>query len=340
MDIQKLEKFLRENYQPTYRLKQIKHAVFQDGTESFLKISTLPLELRNILNKEVEILPFRAEKILFSQNNEVIKALLIMKDGEKIESVLIAPKPGIWSVCVSSQAGCSLKCAFCATGQNGFRRNLTNDEITGQILFWRQYLKNKKGEDISTIVFMGMGEPFLNWENVQLAIKNLKNPELFNIGSRNISLSTVGITGGIEKLMAEFPQINLAVSLHFADNETRSRFMPANKKYNLVNLREDLKKYFVQSRRKVFLEYILLDKINDQPKDARNLVCYLKSIGDLKLLHINLIRYNDIENNFKPSSRETSGDFKEILEKNRIHCTIRKSLGDDIQGACGQLAGK
>ncbi len=341
MDVKKLSNVLKKNHQPEYRLKQIKKAIFQDGVESFKKISTLPLDLRQVLEKEIKILPLKSKEFFVSKDGRAIKVLIILEDNSAIESVLIAVKTGVWSVCVSSQVGCSLGCLFCATGRNGFKRDLSVDEITSQVLMWRQYLKNKDNQDISTIVFMGMGEPFLNWENVSQSLKRLNDPELFNIGNRNISLSTVGVKNGIEKFSQAFPQMNLAVSLHFADNEKRSQFMPANKKYDLEELKTSLKNYFLENKRKVFIEYILLDEINNNQKDAEDLVKYLKSIGTLKLLHVNLIHYNTSPSDeFKSSSQESTSIFCKILEKNRINFTVRKSLGEDIQGACGQLAGR
>jgi 23S rRNA (adenine2503-C2)-methyltransferase len=341
MNIKKLENFLKENNQPEFRLKQIQKAVFQDGEESFEEVSTLPLELRQALGREIKILPFKSRKFFVSGDGRAVKALITLEDGSLIESVLIAAKPDVWSVCVSSQVGCPLGCLFCATGKNGFKRNLSTEEIASQVLMWRQYLKKKKDQDISTIVFMGTGEPFLNWEDVAQSLGALKDPDLFNIGSRNISISTVGVENGIEKFSEEFPQMNLAVSLHFAEDEKRNQYIPANRNYDLEKLKTDLKNYFQENKRKVFMEYILLDGINDSQKDAENLVKYLESIGMLKLLHVNLIHYNaSPEDEFGSSDKKTTKDFCRILENNNIHFTTRKSLGEDIQGACGQLAGQ
>ena len=242
-------------------------------------------------------------------------------------------------------------CRFCATGKMGFKRNLTAEEITDQILFWRQYLKKFqnskfkiKNYTISNIVYMGMGEPFLNWEEVSKSIKDLTNKKLFGLGSRSLSISTVGIAEGIEKMALEFPQINLAISLHFASDEKRTTYMPINKKDNLESLKQSLKKYFQISKRKVFLEYIMLDGINDSTRDAKMLADYIYSIGNRQLLHVNLIRYNSTPEtsveNLHPSSKNQTQFFKKELEKLHISVTIRKSLGEEVQGACGQLAGR
>ena len=194
---------------------------------------------------------------------------------------------------------------------------------------------------------MGMGEPFLNWEQVKNSLKELIDPSLFGFGSRSISVSTSGIPEGIQKLADEFPQVNLALSLHFGTDEKRSAAIPINRKNNLAALREALKNYFQKTKRKVFLEYIMLSGVNDSSADADDLVRFVKSIGKSQLLHVNLIRYNATDSEFKSSSKERTVLFRDYLEtmpagrqENKISVTIRKSLGEEIQGACGQLAGK
>jgi len=344
MNLKKIKDFLEENSQPKFRLKQIQKAVFQDGVSSFDEISTLPKELKYRMSK-LKILSFEVEKVLVAKDRQSVKALLKLKDGKNIETVLISPKPGDWSVCISCQVGCPMNCRFCATGRGGFTRNLTAEEITDQVLFWKQYLMNNLKFKISNlkltnVVYMGMGEPFLNWDNMSESLKSLINPELFGFGSRSISVSTAGIPEGIAKLAENFPQINLAISLHFADDKKRGEFMPVNKKYNLADLKTALQAYFQKTNRKVFIEYILLENINDTKEDAEKLAKYLKSIGKLQLLHVNLIRYNTTSEELKPSSKNRALEFKNFLIKNRIQVTIRKSLGEEIQGACGQLVGK
>ena len=349
MDNKKLEQFLEQNNQPKFRLGQIQKAIFQDGVSSFSEITTLSKDLREVLEKEIKILSFEVEKVLVAKNKSSMEALLKLNDGKFIESVLISPKPGTWSVCVSCQIGCPIGCRFCATGKMGFKRNLTAEEITDQVLFWRQYLqKNLKFKisnlKLTDVVYMGMGEPFLNWNQVSESIRILTDKKLFGFGSRSISVSTAGIAEGIEKMTKEFPQVNLAVSLHFADDEKRGQYMPINKKDNTESLKKALQKYFEISKRKVFLEYIMLAGINDSAQDAKMLADYIYSIGKLQLLHVNLIRYNatpeTIAENMQPSSKNQTQFFKNELEKRHINVTIRKSLGEEIQGACGQLAGK
>jgi 23S rRNA (adenine(2503)-C(2))-methyltransferase len=361
MNIKKVEQILLKNNQPKFRLEQIKKAVYQDGVSSFLEISNLPKDLREILNKEMKILSFEVEKILVSENKDSIKALLKLEDGEKIETVLMSAREGDWSVCISCQVGCPMNCAFCATGKGGFKRNLTAEEISDQVLFWKKYLTlnpspyKGEGSPVTNVVYMGMGEPFLNWEEVLQSLKILTDPRGMNFGSRSISISSVGISGSLEKLTQDFPQVNLAISLHFSDDVKREKFMPANKSLGLEDLKKELEKYFEKSNRKVFLEYILFAGINDSEDDMFALYEYIKSFKKSHLLHVNLIRYNTIDNNqrtannkntknntnqFSSSSMNRAVEIRNYFLKNRINCTIRKSLGADIAGACGQLAGK
>jgi len=374
MDINKLEEILIKYSEPKFRLEQIRKAVYKDGVFSFLEVSTISKSLRETLDKEIKVLAFSTEKVLTARDGRSIKALLKLRDGNLIETVLISPKParlastssfresrrGLWSACISCQVGCAMGCRFCATGKMGFTRNLTAEEITDQVLFWKQFLRksqipnpnfqtNNKSKiqktkienyDISNVVYMGMGEPFLNWEEVRQSLKDLIDPELFGFGSRSISVSTSGIREGIENFGKEFPQVNLAISLHFAGDKKRGEYMPVNIKYNLEKLKKSLRKYFGSSNRKVFIEYIMLEGINDSREDALDLARYLKSIGKLQLLHVNLIRYNTTSENLKPSSGNATQKFKNYLLENNISATIRKSLGEEIQGACGQLAGK
>lgn len=341
MDIKKLEIFLQENNLPKFRLGQIQKAIFADGTAAFSEITTLSKDLREKMESQLHLLSFETEKVLVAKDEQSIKALLRLSDGDLIETVLIAPKPGIWSACISCQVGCAMGCRFCATGKMGFKRDLSAEEITDQVLFWRQYLKKNNIEGIfSTIVYMGMGEPFNNWGNVSESIGNLTDEKLFGFGSRSISVSTSGIAKGIEKMAHEFPQVNLAISLHFASDKKRDLYMPVNKKDNLESLKNALKKYFSITNRKVFLEYIMLDGINDTALDAKLLADFIYSIGNTHLLHMNLIRYNMTSEDLTPSSKTRTQIFKQELEKHQVHATIRKSLGEEIKAACGQLAGE
>lgn len=341
MDYKKLEEILQKRGQPEFRLKQIIKAIFCDGVKSFDQITTISKDLKRELAEELEIYPFRAKEVVISNDKRAIKALFELKDGNLIESVLISPKPGDWSACISSQAGCAMACDFCATGKLGFKRNLTVDEIVSQAIFWRGHLKeNDIAGAYTSVVYMGMGEPFMNWENVKESIRVLTDKNLGNFSNRGLSVSTSGIVSGIERFADTFGQVNLAISLHFASDEKRDKYMPVNKIYNLDKLKKSLDYYLSKNKRRLFIEYIMLKGINDDKEDALALIKYLSSIRDKKLIVVNLIKYNSIDSDFIPSTTESVQRFKELIKKSGISCTIRKSIGEDIHGACGQLAGK
>jgi len=341
MKLERLEEILKKENQPGFRLKQIKKAVFSDGILDFSEITVLSKDLREKLSQSVKILPFSAEEVNVSRDKKSIKALLRLRDNKLLETVLLASQGNNWSACVSSQVGCPLGCAFCATGKSGFIRNLTYEEIEGQILFWKNYLrKNKLAGELGNIVYMGMGEPFLNFEEVVKSIENLIDSEIFDFSSRSISVSTSGIMDNWMDFAEKFPQVNLALSLHSGDETKRSEIMPINKKFNLGEIKKVLQEYFKKHKRKVFIEYVMLKDFNDSIDDAKKLADFLRSVGNSYLLHVNLIRYNDTGDQWKSVSQENTEKFLEILKRNRIQGTIRQSLGGDIRGACGQLAGK
>ncbi len=341
MDYKKLQKVLEKNEQPAFRFKQIAKAVFHDGISSFDDITTISKDLRTVLNEQLNIYPFNVREVVVSRDRRAIKALFELEDGNIIESVLISPKPETWSACISSQVGCAMACEFCATGKLGLGRDLTSDEIVSQAVFWRGYLReNNIVGTYTNIVYMGMGEPFMNWENVKESITILTDESLCNFPNRKVSVSTSGVVPGIEKFADIFGQINLAVSLHFAFDEKRDKYMPVNKAYNLEKLKKSLQYYLSKNKRRLFIEYIMLDGINDSKEDAVALTKYLRSIGDKKLIIVNLIKYNSIDEGFAPSTAGSVQKFKEQVKRGGIACTIRKSIGDDIHGACGQLAGK
>lgn len=341
MKIKELEQFLSEQGMPKFRLNQIIKAIYQDSLLSFQDISTLPKDLRAELDKKMAILSFEPIRILKADNKSSFKALLKAGDGNMFETVIMKNKTDRWTVCLSCMIGCPIGCPFCATGKSGFKRNLTSEEIVDQVLFWQNYLKiNFSKTKLDSIVFMGMGEPFLNWENVKQAIKKLTDPGLFAFGDRNISVSTIGIADGIKKFAKEFPQINLAVSLHTADNDKRDALVPINREDNLKKLHKIIDWYIEQTNRKVFFEYTLLENINDSQHDAAELAEYIKSFAKPYLILVNLIPYNETSKNFKPTSAHNIEKFKNELMRNKVQATVRKSLGKEIDGACGQLAGK
>jgi len=340
MDLAKIEKILEK--EPAFRLKQVKKVIFQDLIENWDKATILPQNLRQKLSKNYPIQELKAEKILTSKDGQTIKVLFVLRDDLKIESVLMRHIDGRRTVCVSSQVGCSIGCRFCATGQQGFKRNLSADEIVEQVLFFARFLRTKPTEDgplstekVTNIVFMGMGEPFLNYDNVLEAIKILNDKEGFNLGARHISISTIGITEGIEKLAKEKLQINLAISLHAPNNNLRSKLMPINKKYPIEKILAAVNDYIKKTKRRVMFEYLMIDGVNDFEGEAEELAKLLKK----PFYFINLISFNPIgHSDFKPSPGWKIKKFKEILEKARIATTQRYRFGKEIKAACGQLA--
>jgi len=331
MDFQHLNEIL--STEPSYRQKQIKRAVFIDLIKDWQEASVLPLSLRERLNKQC---PLGIEaNVFFSKDKETIKALIGLSDGLEIETVLMRHGDGRNTVCVSSQVGCALGCLFCATGKMGFKRNLDLFEIVEQVLFFSRLLK-KENEKVSNVVFMGMGEPFLNYENVMGAIRVLNDKDGFNLGARHISISTIGVLPGIKKLAEEKLQVNLAVSLHAPFDELRSKIVPFNKEQGIDQILKAVDAYIKKTNRRVMIEYVMIDGLNDSDKCAQALAGLLKPRA---LCFVNLISYNKTED-FKPSSSQRVKRFKQILEKQNIATTQRYRFGQEIDAGCGQLVAK
>ncbi len=329
MNLDKLEEIL--STEPQYRIKQVKFDLFQRLISDWDQATTLPLDLRKRLEKEVP-LSFKT-KTLVSKDQKTIKTLITFDDRFSVESVLMKYQDRN-TVCVSSQVGCPLACLFCATGKMGFKRNLTAWEITDQVLFFGRYLKSlKPAGKIDNIVFMGMGEPLLNFENLIRAIKILNDKDGFNLGSRKISVSTSGIVPGIKKLANLKLQVNLAISLNAAEDKLRSKLMPINRKYPLKKLLEAVNFYLAKTHRKVMFEYLLISGVNDSLKQAEELAKIIRR----NLCLVNLIQYNPT-GKFKPSGRDQIKKFRQRLKERGVEVTQRFSFGQDIKAACGQLA--
>lgn len=332
MKLDNLEKILAD--EPAFRLKQAKEAVFLKLAEDWNEATNLPAALREKLNKEC---PLQIDfKKFVSDDGATIKFLITLYDGYKIESVLMRHEDRN-TVCVSSEVGCPLGCAFCATGQMGFKRNLKATEIVEQVLRSARLLK-KENQRVDSVVFMGMGEPFLNYENVIAAVKILNDENGLNIGARHISISTAGVTEGIRKLAKESMQVNLAISLHAPNDKLRNEIMPAGKKYNIKKIMAAVGEYLEATGRKVMFEYLMIKNFNDKPEHAKELAALL---GELprNLYFVNLILYNPT-GVFKPSKKEAVLKFKEILKRAHVSVTERYRFGRGVKGACGQLAGK
>ena len=347
MDFKKLHNYIKEHNLPAYREKQIRRAFFVDLNKNWDEITVLPKETREGLKKEISWDSITPVKIA-GEGRDAEKVVFEMEDGTVMESVLIKHSDGRRTVCVSSQIGCPLACAFCATGEIGFKRNLEPREIAEQVIYFARMLKNqgsggksslppfyKGGDKVTNVVFMGMGEPFLNYENVIRAIKILNDKDGFNLGARHISISTCGIVPGIKKMAKEKMQINLALSLHAASEELRSEIMPVNKKYGVKQIFQAIDYYIKETNRRVMIEYLLIDKINDSEDSAKKLAELIRS---RPLCYVNLIPYNET-GEFRSSTREQMKIFTEILDENKVKYTIRRSFGRSIAGACGQLAG-
>ena len=260
-----------------------------------------------------------------------VKVRLVLADGLKVESVLMKYQDW-YSACLSVMVGCPLGCKFCATGKMGFFRNLKTDEITGQVEFWNDYLKNKGR--VSRVVFMGMGEPFLNWDETYKTILALNKPGKFNIAQKHITVSTAGIIPKIYEFTDLNTQINLAISLHCAFQEKREQIMPVAKEYSLSELMKAAGHFVKKTDRKIFFEYALIEKFNDTFED----IAQIRKIFGSKLFQLNVIVLNPVDKQFKPSGMGRRETFTRALNKNKIPYTVRRSIGREIDASCGQLA--
>lgn len=330
-----LQKLLETGKFPKYRATQIMDAVYKQHCTDLNAVHVLPLALREFLKDRLHIYSFEKEKEVISPSGDTVKTLFKLPDGKLIEGVLMRFKKGRNSVCVSSQVGCGLKCSFCATGTMGFTRNLTAEEIADQVLYFDAYLAPQKSR-VTHVVFMGMGEPMLNYEEVLKAVKILNDKEALGIAARHITISTSGVIPGIEKLAAEPLQINLAISLHAPLQELRASIMPIARAYKLDALMSALKKYLEKTGRRISYEYVMLRDINDTPELAQQLGKLIAG----QLCHVNLIPYNETYLGFKNAGKSHIDHFREIVESYKIPVTVRVSLGQDISAACGQLAVK
>jgi len=316
--------------EPAYREKQVTKAVYVDCVEDWNTVTVLPVSLRTRLERECPLAINAA--MVASADGATVKALVTLDDGACIEAVLMCHKDGRNTVCVSTLVGCPMGCTFCATGKMGMVRKLSADEIVEQVLFFARYLK-RRGTRVSNVVFMGMGEPFLNYDAVMDAVRTFNDKNTFNIGARHISISTCGIPEGIRKLSTEKLQVNLAISLHAPNDEVRIRLMPVARAYPLHELMAAVDEYMANTNRKVMFEYLLAEGVNDKDEHAHELGRLLRG----KLCMVNLISYNPT-GVYTASSEERTDRFKKLLEQRGVEVAIRFRFGRDIDGACGQLA--
>ena len=328
---------LKELKTPEYRFKQALRAYYQELQGGWEDLSTWPRDLRESFS-DVTWSPLKLEDVLESEGPHSFKMLFTTQDDLALESVVMRHEDGRNTVCVSSQIGCAMNCAFCATGKSGFTRNLTTEEIVDQVIQAGRWLKNLDGEArVTNIVFMGMGEPFNNPESVFEAIQKFTSPDMFGLGARHISVSTCGIIPGIKALIERAPQVNLAISLHAPTQLIREQIMPVAKAYPLEKLMRAVEFYMTETRRKVMFEYVLLEGINDGPEQAQALADLLE--GHRHLAHVNLIKYHET-GEFKSVNQTVMRQFANFLKRRGISVTTRVSFGEDIDAACGQLAAR
>lgn len=323
MNVVKVSQYLLKIGEPKFRLNQILESYYLAKFKSFDEMTNIGKTLRQKLSHNFNFLAVTEDDTIESKNS--LKARLKLADSLQIETVLLKYKE--WNtVCVSTQVGCAMGCTFCATGSMGFKRDLTTEEIVDQVIYWKQ-----KGFDTSRIVFMGMGEPFMNWQNVRQALEGINSN--LKIGWRKMTISTVGIIKGIEEFIDWGQQVNLAVSLHSLNQGIREKIMPSAKIYKLNDLMKSCHKYANQTKRLLFFEYALMDGVNDTDGDAHKLADLVNSN---KLFFANIIKFNQVKNSKINPSRRTDL-FCKILDSDGVKYSRRMSMGSEIKGACGQL---
>ena len=315
-----------------FRAKQIYEGVYNKFAGSFDEIKGLPENLRDKLKGKISFTHLETQIDLLSSDGWTRKILFNLPDKAQVETVLMGYEKRR-TACISTQAGCGLGCTFCATGQAGLQRNISAGEIVDQVLFFDRILHKRK-EKLTNLVFMGMGEPFANYKEVMKSIDILTDPNGYNFGARRITISTVGLVPMIEKFTGEHSQINLAISLHAAENGLRDSMLPINKKYPLEVLIPVCRKYTEKTRRRISFEWAMIKGVNDTREQAKLLAKLLKGM----LCHVNLIPLNPTRGyDGRESSRENINKFRQILNKAGIPNTLRIRRGIDIHAGCGQL---
>lgn len=332
--LEELTTFLSANGEKTFRAKQITEWIWQKGVQDFEEMTNLSKHIRELLSTA-----YYFDKIfpdcIQTASDGTTKTAWLLSDGNRIESVLI-PGNEKYTVCVSSQAGCQLGCRFCATGELGFKRNLTVGEIFDQVLNARKEAEHRNS-NLSNIVFMGMGEPLLNYGNVLSAIQRITSEKGLGMSPSRITVSTAGIPAKIRQLADEGVRFNLAVSLHSAKENVRNQLMPVNRSYPLAELANSLIYFVEKTGIRPTFEYLLLNNINDSLEDARALAEYCRQFP----VKINIIEYNPVEgSDFRHSPDKQRDAFVRFLENRNMVVNLRKSKGKDIDAACGQLANK
>jgi len=333
LNFEELRDILIDWDEPEYRTQQIWEGLYVQLWSDAESFSSLPLSLREKLAEEFVFNSITVDRSMQSKDGETLKYLFKLRDEAAIETVLMSYSERN-TVCISSQVGCAMGCGFCATGNMGFSRNLSTGEIVEQVIRAADQFRTQ-GKKLTNVVFMGMGEPFHNYSAVLKVIDIINDKRGFSLGARRITISTVGLVPGIKKFTGENSQINLAISLHAADDELRTSLMPVNTKYPISVLMEACQEYIDKTHRRISIEWALIDGVNDNADQAHKLVRLIKG----KLFHVNLIRLNPVNHYFgNPTGTKRAADFQSILTAAGISCTFRVRRGIDIQAGCGQLA--
>ncbi len=326
--------------QPAFRAKQVWTQLYRNLAPSFDAMTDLPAALRERLKAEAQLGVLQLTREQTADDGDTRKVLWQLPDGNVLESVLML-YPDRATICISTQSGCAMGCVFCATGRMGLLRNLTPGQIVEQVLYFARGLRNNtfdatsRHDHITNLVFMGMGEPFANYERWWASVERLHDPQGFNLGARNLTVSTVGLVPGIRRLANEKLPINLAISLHAPNDELRSALMPVNKKYPIAELMAATREYIELTHRRVSFEYVLLQGQNDEVEHAEQLADLIQGM----LCHVNLIPWNPVLGApLQRSHRKRIQQFQQVLLERGIGCTVRMERGVAIAAACGQLA--
>ena len=318
--------------EPSYRATQFWQGLYQQFWDSPEQFTNFPAPLRQKLGSEFNFYYLLPANTLCSSDNQTIKTLFKLSDGQTIEAVLMRYEKRR-TICISTQVGCAMGCVFCATGQMGFKRHLSSGEIIAQVIYYARLLKDENAT-ITNVVVMGMGEPFHNYDNTMTAIDRLNDTNGYNFGSRRFTISTVGLVPAIRRFTKEKRQVNLAISLHAADDILRSSMLPVNKSYSIDEVLAACREYVSTTSRRITFEWVLINGINDTPEQAHLLARKLKGL----LCHINAIPLNPTNGySGESTTRLRANSFKNILNSHGIPCTIRLRRGVDIQAGCGQL---
>ena len=333
--IEDLMLFFKKNNIASFRAKQVHEWLWKKRVVNFEEMTSLSVSVRHLLEKYFTINNVEIHKAEQS-SDKTIKYSLKLHDNKLVEGVIIPSRKRL-TACISSQAGCSLACTFCATGTLKLERNLNFSEIYDQVYILNEQAKLQFGKPLSNIVYMGMGEPLLNYENLIKSIDLITNNRGLGMSPKRITVSTAGIAKMIKKLADDDVKFNLALSLHTADNEKRNNIMPINESIDLKKLKEAIKYFYDKTGTRVTYEYILFDGVNDTIEDAKQLVNFCKKAP----CKVNLIEYNQVDGfPFKKSSNKKTNNFIEYLEERNVIVNLRKSKGKDINAACGQLVNK